>query len=425
MFTKSPYNKRVFINGLIKYQGIVFSVILITAAAFFVYNFLYHKNNIVEHQGISLAFNIMAGSINGRFFKFQKNKLAVMSLLVNNNCNLSCKHCYLQTKKNASFLSLDEWNKVFISTFSDIKPTTLCFAGKEVFYNQNSADILFNAVQIKNNIQKYESDRTEIGVMTNGTLIHNFKEQLINNWPDYFDISVDGLPHIHNEIRGEGAFESLENNLIWLKKNFSGNIWITHTVFSNNIESLPEFIKYMYNHFGITKYSIGLYKDQYFTDQELKLSDSDVSSLFNKAFHELASIKVDEPIEIILEMDHTQNELLPVLLHSGWVKKEELFTSAVHTFDNNLTLKFNVAWVPVGLWRSVRITPEGYWMAAEDLMEVKNYKDYAVASVREFNFDLEALYYTGLKSERFSKLTNNFEHLIKKSLPCYKEELYS
>lgn len=383
-----------------------------------------HHTEHTEYNGISFALNIMAGSINGRFTKFLKNKLAVMSLLVNNNCNLSCKHCYLQTKKNTSYLSPEEWNKVLISILSDIKPTTLCFAGKEVFYNQSSADILFNAIQIRNNFQK-DDDKTEIGMITNGTLIHNFREQLINNWPDYFDVSIDGLPNIHDEIRGKGAFKSLENNLIWLKENAPGNIWITHTIFANNIRPLPHFIQYMYSNYGITKYSIGLYKDAYYTDQELRLSDSDVSSLFNKTFHELASIRLKEPIEVILEMDHTQNKLLPILLNSGWIQREEPFTSKTHTFNNGLSLKFNVAWVPVGLWRSVRITPEGFWLAAEDLMEVRNYNEYTVGNLREFNYNTEALYYAGLKSNRFSELTKGNENLIKKSLFSYQEEQYS
>lgn len=399
-----------------KYLEIVSFSALSIAIFLFIYVFLYHANQNAGSQDIFLSLNIMAGSINGRFSKFLKNKLAVISLLVNNNCNLSCKHCYLQTKKNANYLSSDDWDKVLVSVFSDIKPTTLCFAGKEVFYNQTSANILFNAIQLRDNIQKYNEDKTEIGMITNGTLIHNYKKQLENNWPDYFDISIDGLPHIHNKIRGEGAFERLENNLIWLKKNFFGNIWITHTIFSNNIEPLPSFINYMYSNFGITKYSIGLYKDKYYTDQELKLSDSDVLSLFNQAFHELASLLLNEPIEIILEMDHTQKELLPLLLSSGWIEKEEPFTSTVHTLKNGLSLKFNIAWVPVGLWRSVRITPEGYWLAAEDLMEVKNYEKFAVANIRDYDYDLETLYHMGLKSERFFELTKDYRTQIRKSL---------
>lgn len=424
MLFKLLLNKTLISKNLLKNSKLIFYLFVAIVIIFVVYNFWSHRYYTTEHQGMILALNIMAGSINGRFSKFLKNKLAVMSLLVNNNCNLSCKHCYLQTKKNASYLSAEEWNRALISILTEIKPTTLCFAGKEVFYNQSSADILFDAIQLRNSLQKYNCDKTEIGVITNGTLLHNFKDRLINNWPDYFDISVDGLPNIHDDIRGKGAFKSLENNLIWLKKNSPGNVWITHTIFANNIEPLPEFIKFMYSNFGINKYSIGLYKEAYYTDQELTLKESDLISLFNKVFYELASIKLNEPVEIIMEMDHTQNELLPILVSSGWIQKEVPFTSRVHTFKNGLSLKFNVAWIPVGLWRSVRITPEGYWLAAEDLMEVRNYDDYAVGNLREFNYSTDALYNAGLKSIRFSELIKGNEDLVKDCLFTSQEEQY-
>jgi len=311
---------------------------------------------------------------------------------------------YLQTKKYQQYLSPDEWAKFFYSVFDKSKPGNLCFAGKEVFVSSQSVDTFYNAIKLRNELQKFDKERTEIGVITNGTLLGRFKSTLKNNFPDYFDISIDGLPDFHNSIRGAGAFEKLEPNIVWLLRNFNGNIWITHTIFPANIATLPEFVGFYNNKYGLNKFSIGLYKDKYYTDQTIKLSKNNILKLFNETLIKLSHIKTISPIRVILEMDHTQKDLIPLLIDSGLIEHDEPLSSNSLVLNENLTLDINVAFVPVGLWRSVRITPEGYWMAAEDLMEVDKYDKLAVANLRDFNFDTTKLYSAGLFSKRMDAL---------------------
>jgi hypothetical protein len=141
--------------------------------------------------------------------------------------------------------------------------------------------------------------------------------------------------------------------------------------------------------------------------------------LFNETINKLSEIKSDNPIRVILEMDHTQKEIIPLLINAGWIKSYEPLSANTYKLSNNITLDINIAFLPVGLWRSVRITPEGFWLAAEDLMEVGNYDKLAIANVRDFNFDSLKLYKTGLNSDRFEKLyncnNNNFANLIQKN----------
>ncbi len=336
--------------------------------------------------------NFMAGSVNGNFPNLKFDILEVISVLINNACNLSCKHCYLQTKRFGKYLDHPEWMQFFASVFDDVNaPTILSFAGKEVFINQKSVSILLDAIKLRNRLQENDFKKTEIGVITNGTLLHNYKSQLLETPPDYIDVSIDGLPEAHNHIRGEGAFEQLAPNLRWLKSDFPGNVWITHTVLENNINSLPRFIEFYHTQYDIDKFSIGFYKQQEYTDTSIRLNLAHYLSFTDKILPALENLTLAKPVEVIMEVDSTQPELLDTLTQAGWANPVDPISSVAHEYNNGLTLRVNTAREPVGR-RAVRITPEGYWLTAEDLIHVREYDRRAIANLRDFQFDKKRLY---------------------------------
>ena len=65
-----------------------------------------------------------------------------VTLVVNNSCNLSCGHCYLQVKElTASALTETEW-KSLIDSVANIDPELICLSGKEVFLGNRGARLL-------------------------------------------------------------------------------------------------------------------------------------------------------------------------------------------------------------------------------------------------------------------------------------------
>jgi hypothetical protein len=342
--------------------------------------------------------NIMAGSLNGAFPNLSvDNKLEVVSLLINNACNLSCRHCYLQTKPFGNYLTHNEWMKLLASIFGEIKPSILCFAGKEVFINEQSVSILLDAVKLRNSLQISGNRRTQIGVITNGTLLQNFRDKLATISPDYFDVSIDGLPDVHDHVRGEGAFNMLEPNLHWLSLNYPGRVWVTHTLLESNMRTLPEFIRFYHAKFNIHNFSIGFYKNMRYTDQSLKIATIEYYEIVDDIFPRLGKIAARSPINVNMEFDVSQEEIIDTLTAAGWADPVKPIASVAHEFDNGLTLRINTTRIPVGLWRAARITPEGYWLAAEDLIRVKEYNYVVVAKARDFDFDAVKLYREGLK----------------------------
>ena len=305
-------------------------------------------------------------------------------------------------------LTISEWMQLFSSLFTDTKPSILCFAGKEVFFNDRSVSILLDTIKLRNKLQNFatKNKKTEIGVISNGTLIHNYKKELTFTQPDYFDISIDGLPETHNFVRGKNAFEKLKPNLIWLLDNFPNKVWITHTLLDVNIVGLPSFIKYYHQYFKINKFSIGFYKEMKYTDPSLKLDSSHYYNLIDNIFLDLQNLSLNGPIEVIIDLDLFHTELIDALGAAGWINPVEPISSILHDYDNGLNLRINTARVPVGLSRSVRITPQGYWLASEDLVKVREYSKFAVNNVRNCNYDTEILYHNGLQSDRYYELQN-------------------
>lgn len=341
--------------------------------------------------------NLMAGSLNGQFPMLGTNRLEVVSLLINNNCNLACKHCYLETERFEKYLTIEEWLIFYQSIFSKLKPSILCFSGKEVFLNNQSVSNLTSAVKKRNDLQG-DNPETQIGVITNGTLIHNHKDKLTSaETPDYIDVSIDGLPEQHDYVRGKGAFQMLSPNLRWLSEEFPNPVWITHTLLENNINSLSDFIKFYSSEFNIANYSIGLYRPLAYTDASLKISHKNYYELAQKILPSLEEIQLKTPAKIHMEFDITQLDIIDILAENGWANPADEISTITHQFDNGLTLQISTTRIPTGLWRAVRVTPEGYWLAAEDLTKVREYPLRKVASLREFNFDAERLYHQGLK----------------------------
>lgn len=347
--------------------------------------------------------NIMAGSLRGLFPRPSSRKLEIVSVLTNNACNLRCRHCYLEAPDYAAFLSADEWLRFFTSLFSDIEPSALCFAGKEPFLNGPSVELIQEAVRLRDQLQA--GRRTQIGAITNGTLIHRHRAALREAAPDYFDVSIDGLPDVHDHIRGAGAYEQIRPNLRWLIEEFGpSRVWLTHTLTAANAASFPKLVQFYHAEFGVQCFSVGIYQPLPYTDPDLALTREQYAQFSEHALKALANIEVEAPVEVILDLDVKHSALIRHLDMEGWIQAEEPLSSADHHFDNWVVLRLRSATIPVGLWRSVRITPEGYWLASEDLVNVREYTRTAVASLRDADFDARRLYAAGLASPRFLEL---------------------
>ena len=138
----------------------------------------------------------------------------VVRIRITNRCNLSCHYCYVGdslNKKNDNLLKESEW----INFFENLpKKTLIDITGGEPFLTPNIYQILNSALERK----------LKVAMISNGTVKNDqLLDLIVRKQLMYFMVSFDGDRALHDEIRGQGAFnKSIETvtKIIELKKKY-------------------------------------------------------------------------------------------------------------------------------------------------------------------------------------------------------------
>lgn len=348
--------------------------------------------------------NLMAGSLGGAIPTLRTDGPSVISICVNAVCPLKCRHCYLAGGEPAIGVGAAQWLRFLRSVFIDLRPHSLCFSGKEVFALDESASLFFDALRLREEEQAGSVQRTRIGVITNGTLLDRYRDQLVECPPDWLDISIDGLERTHDEVRGPGAFCRVANNLPWLMESLGDRLWIAVTLMESNVQELPSIVSGMHKAFGLKHFTLGIYKPLSYTDSTLQLVEPGRDSRILRSLHALGEIEDADGVVVRLELDAVDAGLRLGLEEAGHVPAAGAIRVAAHSLKNGVTLRFAAASLPVGLWRAVRVTNEGLYLAAEDLMDVTAYRRRAIGHIADFDYDAKRAYAAGLAHPRFREL---------------------
>jgi MoaA/NifB/PqqE/SkfB family radical SAM enzyme len=176
------------------------------------------------------------------------------------------------TEKTEKNLELEEI-KDFIDDISHYKVSVVVLSGGEPFLNKEWFKI---AEYIK-------SKKLRVCVITNGTLLKNFTEEILNA-VDELLISLDGIGDVHNKIRGEKncfekIFEGIEllNRLKKERNLKKPYLNIACTISDMNYLNLEELVEFFKNE---------KIKIENFVFQHLMWTDEKNSNLVEKIFKE-------------------------------------------------------------------------------------------------------------------------------------------
>ena len=336
-----------------------------------------------------------------------------VTLGVHNGCNLTCRHCYWQPQGyTGTPLSLYEQERLLRSIVEEA-PALISLVGKEVFLGRRGTHLL----NYLSKLRKEFNASFQLGVITNGTLIHDFKLEIAEADLDYFDISMNGIKEDHDAVRGKGAFEKVIPNLQWAAETFEKRLFVSHVLSRQNISRLKEAID-LYHQLGVRNICIGFYKPLAYTDAELTLSTGDLNTAFRR-LEELGALVLHEPTNVIFDLDLLSLPSLKAFMRSTWFDVNLVEEDALggehfieYEFDNGIKLIFRITPYPIGIWRAGRITPEGAYLAAEDILDVSRYAESAVANVRDFDLDFAALHAYALDSARFRLILEDYHQRI-------------
>jgi hypothetical protein len=344
-----------------------------------------------------------------------------LTLVVNNRCNLACRHCYLQVDKLADAeLSLEEWGRVARRMASAAETDAVSVTGKEVFLGERGISILetlssaFHAV----------ASAPRLGLISNGTLAHRWLDRILPLELDYFDISIDGDEPEHDANRGQGAFAAMARNLPPLKERFGERLFANLTLQKRNLSALDRAFR-KFSGLGFSTIGLGFYQPQPYTDPALTLAAEDFERFFS-TLQALATAPLDRPLTLLMELDLTNLQAQQAFLRSGWFDPAAVFEDSRRDlvqelrFPNGLTCQFRLDFWPSLVSRSARLTPEGLYLTAEDTLNTRLYPLASLGTIRDFSGDILALHQAASHHPRLEAVWANY---VKREWPLLRLSL--
>lgn len=343
----------------------------------------------------------------------------VITMVINNACNLACRHCYLQVERlTAAELSAPELAQVFWSAFA-LDPALICLSGKEIFLGDRGAEALNQLTNIKREMQS----ETRIGAITNGTLIHKHREAILAADLDNLDISVDGIEAGHDHNRGLGAFAAMRPNLEWATRELGDRLFVNMTLQKRNFLSLIPAVE-QFHRFGVRTVGCGFYSPLPYTDPSMRMNDADFTEVF-RSLGRLDDIFLTHPLTVLVEVDTLCLSAMTSFLRSAWFNPERIRVDERGDFycesllKNGLRLQIRFSPFPQLLFRSARVTVEGEYLTAEDTVNTRLYAKHSLGNVRDFGCDLVAMQPVAAQSPRVAAL---FGEYFGKTLPLLQQE---
>ena len=331
-----------------------------------------------------------------------------ISMVVNNECNLRCTHCFLQLPRlSRERLTPDEWHRVLASSIQE-GIGQYVIAGKEALVGKTGPEVISHLGDIR---AQHPCVRT--GLVTNGTLLHKHCDLIRNAALSHMDISLDGCEADHDAIRGPGAFAGVRDNVKWAADLLGERLFITLTLQKRNLARINEAIL-AFAEMGVRSVGISPFELLPYNDHSLALSPEDVKSFFLN----LRQIeRIELPHELFVQTDAciVEPQSLLAFMESSWFDLHSMeidgmgFLYSRHQLNNGITLSFRFLPWPLTLDYSIRITADGEIISVEDARHPRTHDLNTLANLREFDFDFGAAFRSASGNPRLALQDATFE----------------
>jgi hypothetical protein len=331
-----------------------------------------------------------------------------VSLVVNNECNLNCTHCFLQLPALAkNRLTCEEWMRVLESSIpEDIGQYVI--AGKEAFVGKTGPAVIEWLGDLRR-----QRPCVRTGLITNGTLLHKHQDLVRNAALSHMDISMDGCEPDHDAIRGEGAFARTKDNVRWAADLLGDRLFVTLTLQKRNINRIGEALR-AFADLGVRSAGISPFEKLPYNDHSLALAPAELAEFFEN----LAEIgHFDLPHPMFIQADACVVEPLAMLafMESRWFDLDAMqmdgtgFLYCRHHLPNGITLSFRFLPWPMTLESSVRVSADGEMLCVDDARHPRTYHLNSLANVRDFGFDFGAAFQAAKRHPRIGLLDRKYE----------------
>lgn len=155
-------------------------------------------------------------------------------LHITDQCNLSCSHCLFSSTPDTTTSLRTDQAVSLIHQAHDAGCAIIALTGGEPMVHPGFQTIVSEIM---------DTTTAQCALLTNGLLAD---QCLDTDWPRErisLQISLDGVPLVHDQIRGSGTFEALCSKLRWLTNNH-WHVTISWCVTTENVNDLPWLIDF-------------------------------------------------------------------------------------------------------------------------------------------------------------------------------------
>lgn len=331
-----------------------------------------------------------------------------LGLVVNNECNLNCSHCYLQIPQLAGKrLHSEAWSRV-IESAADNGIEQFLLVGKEPLLGNTGPAVL----GMLGNARARRPD-VRIGLITNGVLLHKHLDLVKRAKLNHMDISLEGDVEAHDAIRGPGTFAEVRPNVEAAANLFGDRLFVTMTLQKRNVHRIDKAIM-AFASMGVRSISIAPYTAMPYTDPTLSLSDRDYQHFF-AGLKALESLEL--PHELLLQVDACAAcpEMLLHFITSGWFDLEDMVSGGTgslylnRSLSNGLVISFRFQPWHLSFGHHVRIAADGAVICSADVYRPREYAQNQLANVRDFDFDFASASNAASSNPRLAGLDAKYE----------------
>ena len=170
------------------------------------------------------------------FLVIEQKRVSSMDvdIAITSRCNLCCTHCCVDadTLRKTDSLTTEEV-KAIMRKVVECTPRSICLTGGEPLVREDFEELLKYLQNIYSG---------EIRLMTNATLIDEYKAKMLSEIVSAIDISLDGIDEATcSKIRGKGVFKKVLNAIELLHHNGFSNISLSMVLTKENYPLKDQF----------------------------------------------------------------------------------------------------------------------------------------------------------------------------------------
>lgn len=344
-------------------------------------------SHIMEHAELNTPIKNWLKNSDPNNAEFQQlvkdSPITEMRVLLNNDCQLNCSHCYYGFDEMVSErLSKEELTEVFKQA-RDLGINEYHFSGKEPLYD---VDYILEVTKLIKEI----NPNADFTVVTNGINVPEFTYKMYGHKFSKVFLSVDDLENIGMPIGLRGVNNVTEKALKELKKyNIPVEIFID--LHENNYDKVDKIIKYLYNEYGCKDFYVRTLSLVGKSLNAKPLSSEQLGVAYDSLYRVSKMIPEINNINLTLMSPYVYNlldneeEWSNIITYQLYQAVTSVMTYANRFITPNLSI---FPQLYCGKYESqITLTPDGYIHGCASEVSIPEYDKIASGNVRDHSLD--------------------------------------